>query len=198
MKKVCILALYFMLFCLVFIRFNGQNYQKPTENEVKVEEDIPPSEKVESEVVEEIIEEEPKQYVQYRLTSFWNNDGYGTSACTGSGLCEDDFQINNKGWYTYNGKLVLAAATYECLNAKSGACGKWNVARSDKTYYHYRDTIELIIDGIEYEGIILDSCGACMYVNNEQRIDLFVSGKSSSIDRGYRGNNTISVFKEVE
>ena len=96
-KKVCILALYFMLFCLVFIRFNGQNYQKPTENEVKVEEDIPPSEKVEIEVVEEIIEEEPKQYVQYRLTSFWNNDGYGTSACTGSGLCEDDFQINNKG-----------------------------------------------------------------------------------------------------
>ena len=40
-KKVCILALYFMLFCLVFIRFNGQNYQKPTENEVKVEENIP-------------------------------------------------------------------------------------------------------------------------------------------------------------
>ena len=31
-KKVCILALYFMLFCLVFIRFRGQNYQKPTEN----------------------------------------------------------------------------------------------------------------------------------------------------------------------
>lgn len=30
-----------MLFCLVFIRFRGQNYQKPTENEVKVEENIP-------------------------------------------------------------------------------------------------------------------------------------------------------------
>ena len=40
MKKVCILALYFMLFCLVFIRFRGQKYQKPTENEVKVEENI--------------------------------------------------------------------------------------------------------------------------------------------------------------
>ena len=30
-----------MLFCLVFIRFRGQSYQKPTENEVKVEENIP-------------------------------------------------------------------------------------------------------------------------------------------------------------
>lgn len=198
MKKVCILTLYFMLFCLAFIRFNAQNTQKTVENEVKIEENIPPSEKVEIEVVEEIIEEEPKQYVQYRLTSFYNNDGYGTGSCTGSGLCEDDFQINSNGWYTYDGKLVLAAATYECLNSKSGACGKWNVARDDKTYYHYRDVVELVIDGAEYEGIILDSCGACMFVSNEQRIDLFVSNKQSAIDRGYKGNNTISVFEEVE
>ena len=45
-KKYRYLALYFMLFCLVFIRFNGQNYQKPTENEEIV---IPPSGNIEEE-----------------------------------------------------------------------------------------------------------------------------------------------------
>ena len=48
---------------------------------------------------------------EYRLTSFWSGDGMDTGSCTGSGLCEKDFQINDKGWYTYNGYLVLAGAT---------------------------------------------------------------------------------------
>lgn len=139
----------------------------------------------------EIKVEEPEvievKKTNYRLTSFWNNDGYGTGSCTGSGLCEKDFQINDKGWYTYKGYLVLASATtymQKTYGVKNG-----------KDYYKYYDIVNLTIDGVDYQGMILDSCGACSYVS-EQRLDLFVTGASSKIDRGYKGNNTIQVWKE--
>ena len=40
----------------------------------------------------------------------------GTGSCTGSGLCEKDFDTNEKGWYTYQNKLVLGVATTYLLN----------------------------------------------------------------------------------
>ena len=43
---------------------------------------------------------------------------------------------------------------------------------------------------MEYEGIILDTCGAC-YKN--EIIDLYVTNKSSVLDRGYQGKNMISL-----
>lgn len=199
MKNYIKLSLCFILICMIYIRIIPQNEQKTVENLVKQEDKILPSKNQENiEVQEEVVEtiEELKEYIDYRLTSFWFNDGYGTSSCTGSGLCEKDFDVNENGWYTYKGKLVLAAATYECLYSHSGACGNWNTIRKDKTYYSYYDEIEILIDGNIYNGIILDSCGACMYVNYEERLDLFVSNKKYAIDRGYKGNNTVSVFKE--
>ena len=45
-------------------------------------------------------------------------------------------------------------------------------------YFNYYDTLTLVIDGTEYQGIVLDSCGACMRNNI---IDLFVSNGTSSI-----------------
>lgn len=65
-------------------------------------------------------------------------------------------------------------------------------SRNDKHYFKYYDTIYITIDEIKYEGIILDSCGACMTVN-ENRLDLFVQDKSSVIDRGYKGKNMVKV-----
>ena len=62
------------------------------------------------EIIEEPIVEYPNVY-ETRMTSFWANDGYGTGECTGSGLCSWDFDINENGWYTYQGKLVIATAT---------------------------------------------------------------------------------------
>ena len=35
-----------------------------------------------------------------------------------------------------------------------------------------------------------------MHIDYEQRLDLFISGKDYAIDRGYKGNNAVSVFKE--
>ena len=110
---------------------------------------------------------------QYKLTSFWANDGSGSGNCTGTGLCTKDFQINDKGWYTYQGKLVIGAATPYLL--KYGYKKRNNIR-----YFKYYETINLIIDNIEYQGIILDSCGACMKNNI---LDLFVSGKKSSITK---------------
>lgn len=170
--------------------------EKEKTEEKKEEPIIKKEEPVIKEVAKETKQQEPivttlENSNQYRLTSFYSNDGYGTGSCTGAGLCEKDFQINDKGWYTYQGYLVLAGATTQCLNTKSGACGKWNTNNGRK-YFSYYDKIVVNIDGVAYNGIVLDSCGACMYVN-ENRLDLFVSNKSSAIDRGYKGNNMITV-----
>ena len=43
---------------------------------------------------------------------------------------------------------------------------------------------------MSYQGIILDSCGASMYMD-EERLDLFVANSSGKIDRGYDGNNMV-------
>lgn len=48
----------------------------------------------------------------------------------------------------------------------------------DKKYFKYYDILRLEINGQTYEGIVLDSCGACMKKN---LIDLFVSNPSSVI-----------------
>ncbi len=134
--------------------------------------------------------------IEYRLTSYYTGDSTNSGSWVGAGINTSKFQVNEKGWYTYKNKLVLAGATNECLNSTSGACGEWNIPKTDKHYYNYYDELTIIIDEVEYEGIILDSCGACMYLD-ENRIDLFVSKKESAIDRGYKGVNMIKVSNEV-
>lgn len=129
---------------------------------------------------------------EYRLTSYYTGDSTNSGDWVGAGINTSKFQVNEKGWYTYKGKLVLAGATNECLNSQNGACNKWNIPKSDKHYYNYYDELTIIIDEVEYEGIILDSCGASMYLE-ENRLDLFVSNKKSMIDRGYKGINPIKV-----
>lgn len=119
---------------------------------------------------------------KYRLTSYYP---YNTSNCTGSGKCTKDFTINEKGWYLYKGKLVLAAAT-TYLKDNYGVI-------NGKHYFKYYDEVGLKIDGIKYKGIILDSCGACMNVKTEERLDLFVKSSKYVIDRGYKGNNPIYI-----
>ena len=119
---------------------------------------------------------------KYRLTSFHPNDELKTGDCTGSGYCSWHFGINERGWYTYNGKLVLAAATTYLQN-KFGT-------KEGKTYFKYYDEVNITIDGVVYQGIILDTCGACY---NDERIDLFVKDSASVIDRGYMGRNMISL-----
>lgn len=138
-------------------------------------------------VVEPVIEipvvkakKEPAK--KYRLTSFYANDELKTGDCVGAGFCWWDFGVNEKGWYTYDGKLVLAAAT-TYLQKKFGT-------REGITYFKYYDEVNVTIDGVVYPGIILDTCGACY---RDVRLDLMVKDGKSVIDRGYMGRNMVTV-----
>lgn len=139
------------------------------------------SEEVEEveEVEEEYIEPVEETYVEpvvevsneytTRMTSFYPAE---SSDCTGSGLCSWDFGVNENGWYTYNGKLVVATATQYLANQG------WYLAPGVHTYRYY-DEITLVIDGVEYQAIVLDSCGSSMRTD---RIDLFVRDENSVKD----------------
>ena len=90
---------------------------------------------------------------------------------TASGLRTSDFQINEKGWYTYKGRVVVATANRTLL--KHGF-----PAVSGITYYKLYDTFTLVVNGTAYPAIVLDSCGACM---KKDIRDIFVKDKSSVV-----------------
>ena len=107
------------------------------------------------------------------MTAYWTGDGYESSTCTGSGKCAKDFQVNEKGWYTYNGRLVLAGATTYLL--------KYGYSKIEgKKYFKYGDNLTITINGVDYPATIWDSCGACMKSNT---LDLFVSNSHSSMGK---------------
>ena len=108
---------------------------------------------------------------QTRLTSFYPR-GNVVSTTTGCGLDVRDFEVNEYGWYTYNGKLVIATATDYLLNYG------WKLNEGVRLYTYY-DVLILEIDGVDYEAIVLDSCGICM---TKGYIDLFVVNESAVID----------------
>ena len=106
-----------------------------------------------------------------RMTSYYSGEA-GSGECTGSGLCINDFQVNYKGWYTYQGKLVVATATPYLL--------KYGFTLYEGVHaYRYGDEITLNIDGVDYQAVVRDSCGNCMKTG---RIDLFVSNANSVKD----------------
>ena len=163
---MCAIMLIVLLVC--FIKAAG-SYKIKTIIKQDIKDTI---NEVEEPIIEETPEEQPINNYQTRLTSFYSNDGYGTGSCTGTGLCETDFQVNDKGWYTYQGKLVLATATPYLL------IYGYSLGINVETYRYYEE-LQIIIDGINYNAIVLDSCGACM---TDNRIDLFVSNKESVKD----------------
>jgi hypothetical protein len=133
-------------------------------------------------VVQPAVKKVVKTNTKYRLTSFYPNDELKTGDCTGSGYCSWDFGVNEKGWYTYKGKLVLAAAT-TYLQKTYGV-------KEGKTYFKYYDELNITIDGVVYPAIILDTCGACY---KDERLDIFVKDAKSVIDRGYMGRNMVTI-----
>lgn len=209
---ICMIILFIFMYGLISIVQDIKSlFDKPEVKEVIayteniVDSVVKTDEKVEPVVKEEKVEEvkvEVNNKVSskpYRLTSYYTGDGTGSGSCTGSGICTNQFKVNDKGWYTYKGKLVVAAATNKCLNITKGsdACAKYNTKVAGRKYFNYFDEIQVEIDGVKYDAIVLDSCGASMFVE-EDRIDLFVANKSSVIDRGYKGKNMITVFAEFE
>lgn len=117
------------------------------------------------------------------FTSFWTGDSMKSGAITHSGLRISDFSINRNGWYTYKGMVVVATATNQCLESTSGACGRYMERKDTHHYFDLFDTLTIIINGKEYDAIVLDSCGACFWDEAHQRIDIFVASKQHSVGK---------------
>lgn len=195
---IILLIAFLIVFYFIFID------EKPKNDEKNIKKTIEIVEKVEQNVEKPIKNEEnqPKMIKNvekveliYRLTSYRPGDEMGSGTITGSDLTIYDFQVNDRGWYIYNGKIVLAGATNECLNStKDKRCMEFPHVEG-KHYFNYFDELEIMVDGVVYDGIILDSCGGCMYITYENRIDLFVSTYISPeeqdlINEGYTIVNT--------
>ena len=149
---------------------------KGTKNEVSAKEEIVLAETT-NEIVE-VMQEEPVEeeveevFYETRMTSYYPGDDCKSRAVTGSGKSIKDFEVNEYGWYTYNGKLVVATATKYLLN--------YGFTLSEGVHtYKYWEEITIEIDGVRYEAIVLDSCGHAMH---SDRIDLFVSNSKSVKD----------------
>lgn len=112
--------------------------------------------------------------LKYRMTYYYTGDATNSGSCTASGKCTNSFQVNDKGWYTYKGMLVVATASTRLGNT------------NQPTYSLY-DTLTIYINDQSYKAIVLDRCGACM---RDMKIDLFVSNHESGLD------TTIYVIKD--
>lgn len=157
------------------VRNDLNSVSESVKNESKEVDEVEEVEEVEEEYVEPVEETYVEPVVDIsneyttRMTSFYPAE---SSDCTGSGLCSWDFGVNENGWYTYNGKLVVATATQYLANQG------WYLAPGVHTYRYY-DEITLVIDGVDYQAIVLDSCGNCCKTD---RVDLFVSNRESVKD----------------
>lgn len=146
----------------------AMNEEKEEPKKVEIKEEI---KETPTQEVKEVAMANASEGMKYRMTYYATNDGYGTGSVTSSGKSTKDFQINERGWYTYQGKLVVATA--------STRLGSTN----QKTYKLY-DELTITIQGQNYDAIVLDVCGACM---KSPKIDLFVSDTKY----GYDGQVTV-------
>lgn len=138
----------------------------------------------ESKSTKTVVVVEPHQDVMF--TNYFVGDGSTTSK-TGSGLSTNDFEINEYGFYTFNDKVVLATATEEGLQSSFGVLVNYKVPADDIEYYKYFDEVIIEIGGNQMEGIVLDTCGSCMAIQDSDyglnRVDVFVGDKSKAFGK---------------
>lgn len=148
---------------ILLILTNVQSMEKTEQKNIKMhnksknivqKEQQPVIEQPQEEIQQETVEQ-PTSY-ETRMTSYYPEEGENITA---SGLTPNDFEINENGWFTYQGKLVVATASTR-------------LGYTEMRTYNLYDELTLNIDGIDYKAIVLDVCGACQRLN---RIDLFVS-----------------------
>lgn len=142
------------------------------------------------EIPQEVFEQQKQTEREIIFTNYFTGDECGSTAKTGSGLTTDQFDVNDKGFYTYNGYVVVAAATNKGLESDYKVLAKFNEPEEGITYYDYGDTLDIKIYGESYKAIVLDTCGACMdieylkkYDNGLNRIDIFISDANYSFGK---------------
>lgn len=147
-------------------------FSEETQESQKLANNSETSEEIQEEEETETVRQESVKTTKYRMTYYYTGDGTGSGSVTASGKSTTSFQTNEHGWYTYEGKLVVATAS---KSLKSWASYKDSV---QKTYNLY-DELSITINGVAYDAIVLDACGACM---RSAKIDLFVKDKKSGLD----------------
>lgn len=143
----------------------------------------------------ELMNKEPEYIYQYKykvvdngydviFTNYYENDSTGSTQNVGAvkdgkRISTADFQVNQNGWFTYDGKVVIATATWEGIHSQYGSLKEVNDIPYGYHIYHYFDEIQIELDGVVYEAIILDTCGSSMRDLGEenQRIDIFIKGE---------------------
>lgn len=172
-----LLVLFVIFITLHPSRFETKSKQQietavPVLSNIEIIEEVKAEEKIEELIIEEVKEVKTIEKWNYRLTSYYTGDGTNSGSITASGKKTSDFKINDKGWYTYKGKLVIATASKRLLS--------WDKYKDSKSrMFNLYDELVLEIDGIEYDAIVLDVCGASM---KKDIIDLFVANKQSVKD----------------
>ena len=117
------------------------------------------------------------------FTNYYTGDSTGSGTRTGSGMLISKFKPNEKGWLTYDGFVVVATATKECMKSTSGACSKYKELPEGFHIFEYWDVLRLEIEGVFYDAVVLDSCGACFWEGDLQRVDILISGKQFSFGK---------------
>lgn len=135
----------------------------------------------EVEVIEEVQLPSKREIV---LTNYYTGDACGSTDKTESGLTTDDFEVNEFGWYTYQGKVVCATATKKGIESNYGVLANYKEEVDGIKYYEYEDTFKVEIDGKFYEFIVLDTCGTShdieflnKYHGGLNVVDIFVKDK---------------------
>lgn len=154
---------------VVYVNFIEKEQEKTSEENIEVESSTTIS-KVEKEQKEE--SNKRNEGLKYRMTYYYTGDSTNSTNITASGKSTNNFKVNEYGWYTYNGKLVVATA-HNSLKSWS------KYSNSTEPTYSLYDELVLTINGIDYDAIVLDKCGSCML---HSRIDLFVKDKASGLD----------------
>lgn len=109
---------------------------------------------------------------EYSTTDvYFTNYHYGDGSSgdtTASGLQIKDFDVNEEGIYTYDGKVVVATANMTRFPR--------GIAEGYRSHELYEEFVIRLNDK-EYPAIVLDVCGACYGMFDEflQRYDIFAT-----------------------
>jgi len=110
-----------------------------------------------------------KEYrkVDVYFTNYHLGDG-SSGTTTASGLRIYDFEVNDDGMYTFDGKVVIATANMTRLQR--------GIVEGYQSHELYEE-FSIRLNENEYQAIVLDICGACYGVFDEQlqRYDIFTT-----------------------
>lgn len=121
-----------------------------------------------------------KQSKTFKFT-YYTVESNGGNEVGAYPLTTKNFKIDSTlGCYTYNGKIVLAAATNTLANYWKKEKGY--TKKSHIKYFDYYKEVEFTYNGKKYKGIIIDSCGASMNVKkgDPNIIDVFFPTKAAA------------------